>query len=213
MSENTAIHDENDYKVSFWWELLCTLSLFILYGFFVAAFSYKVYHDQSISAFLFLIYELMFLFMVVIRNLPKRVSASYYDWSIAIIGTVLPILMRPVDIPNEHMLLIAMQFTGCVITVTGLLTLSRSFGLVAANRGIRTSGLYAYIRHPLYSGYFLSIGSFMIQNFSLINLVIFMSFASLKIMRIFAEEKLLLQDPKYKAYAEKTKWRLYPYIW
>jgi len=213
MSENTSTQDDNNYKVSFGWELLCTLSLFALYGFFVVAFSYKVYHDQSISALLFLMYELMFLFMVVIRNLPKNVSASSYDWVIAILGTVLPVLMRPIDMPNEHMLLIGMQFSGCVITAIGLMTLSRSFGLVAANRGIRTGGLYAYIRHPLYSGYFLSIGSFVLQNFSLINLAIFLSFTALKIMRIFAEEKLLLQDPEYIAYAEKTKWRLYPYIW
>tara|TARA_B100001989_G_scaffold253111_1_gene238138 strand:- start:1677 stop:2318 length:642 start_codon:yes stop_codon:yes gene_type:complete len=213
MSENTKTQDENQYKVSPAWELLCTFSLFAFYGFFVMAFSYKVYNDQSISALLYLIYELMFLFMVVIRNLPKRVSASYYDWVIAIVGTVLPVLMRPTDIPNEHMLLLGMQFAGCVITFIGLMTLSRSFGLVPANRGVRTSGLYQYIRHPLYSGYFLSIGSFMLQNFSLWNLAIFLGFAAFEIARIFAEEKLLMQDPKYQAYAEKTKWRLYPYVW
>ena len=85
--------------------------------------------------------------------------------------------------------------------------------MVAANRGVKTNGLYKYIRHPLYSGYVFSLTAFVLQNASIYNFVILAGVLGFKLLRIFAEEKLLLQDPEYKAYAEKVRWRIIPYIW
>lgn len=36
------------------------------------------------------------------------------------------------------------------------LCLWRSFGLVAAHRGLKAGGLYAVVRHPMYAGYVIS---------------------------------------------------------
>ena len=33
-----------------------------------------------------------------------------------------------------------------------------------------------------------------------------------EVLRIFSEEKLLMQDTDYAAYAQKVKWKLIPYV-
>jgi protein-S-isoprenylcysteine O-methyltransferase Ste14 len=85
--------------------------------------------------------------------------------------------------------------------------------LVAANRGVKTGGLYAVVRHPIYAGYFLSFGAFIIQNTTVANAVIYILFVLLELMRIGAEERVLSQDPDYVAYARTTRWRVLPFVY
>ena len=44
---------------------------------------------------------------------------------------------------------LALQLGGRVIVITSLLALGRSFGFVAADRALKTSGPYAGVRHPV----------------------------------------------------------------
>jgi len=105
------------------------------------------------------------------------------------------------------------QVTGMVISLTGLFSLNKSFGLVAAHRGVKTGGLYSVVRHPIYAGYFLSFGAFLVQNITLINVLIYGVFVTLEILRVRAEERVLSQDPDYASYARKTRWRVLPSIY
>lgn len=91
------------------------------------------------------------------------------------------------------------------ISLAGLFSLNKSFGLVAANRGVKTSGMYAIVRHPIYAGYFLSFGAYLIQNMTLANAVIYTVFVAMKLLRVVAEERVLLQDPAYADYARHTR--------
>lgn len=195
------------------WEIICTFVLLLFYANFSIIFFMKFFNDYSISALLFLIYELLIVVMLLLRNWPAKISTSFYDWAIAIVGTLLPLLMRPVAVPFEHPALIAVQLGGLLVSMVGLMCLYSSYGTVAANRGIRTGGIYKFIRHPLYSGYFFSLSAFLIMNPSLQNIILFGALIALKLMRIFAEEKLLLEDPEYQAYAARVKWRIIPFVW
>lgn len=195
------------------WEMACTFALILFYGNFALIFSLKFINDHSISALLFLIYELMLVFMLVIRNWPAKISTSFQDWAVAIAGTLLPLVMRPVAVPMEHPVLLLLQMAGLLVSMAGLASLYKSYGTVAANRGVRTSGMYAFIRHPLYSGYFFSLSAFVIMNHSLYNIALYLGFIALKLFRIFAEERLLMQDPVYAAYAGRVRWRILPFVW
>ena len=197
------------------WEMIVAGALIIWYGYFAYVFGSHFFSTYALSSLVLLIYELMLVFFLVIRHLPKEISFSPYDWTVAIIGTVGSTLLRPADVSMlpEMDFIVIVQIFGMVISAIGLASLARSYGTVAANRGVKTTGLYRYIRHPLYSGYFFTITAFLLQNTTWYNMAIVAMVFTFKLLRIFAEERLLMQDPEYAAYAQKTKYRIIPFIW
>ena len=102
---------------------------------------------------------------------------------------------------------------GQLIYIAALFSLKRSFGVVAANRGIKTGGLYRVVRHPVYAGLFLSNGAYVLQNMSVMNAAVYLTFVLLSLMRIVEEERVLCRDPDYAGYVCRTPWRVLPLIY
>ena len=100
------------------------------------------------------LFEAAVVLFSVTRPMPKETNRSTYDWLIALIGSYLILLLRPATHVHDLVPLLALQLFGMVVSLTGLLSLNRSFGLVAANRGVKTRGMYRVVRHPIYAGYF-----------------------------------------------------------
>jgi protein-S-isoprenylcysteine O-methyltransferase Ste14 len=148
-----------------------------------------------------------------IRPMPKSSNVSIYDWSIALLGSLIILYTRPAPQMHDHLLLLGVQLFGTSVSLTGLFSLNKSFGLVAANRGVKSSGMYAVVRHPIYAGYFLSFGAYLLQNMTLANAVIYTLFVAFELLRVVAEERVLLQDPVYASYARRTRWRVLPLIY
>ncbi len=197
------------------WEITCAFFLVLWYAYFVYVITESFLITHDFSSLLYLVYELMIILFLVVRRLPKEISFAPYDWFVALVGTLGSTLLRPTEqslLPDMDFM-IGFQILGIVISLIGLLSLSKSYGTVAANRGVKTNGLYRYIRHPLYSGYVFSLTAFVLQNTSIYNIAVVAGVFTFKLLRIFAEEKLLLRDPEYQAYAKKTRWRVIPYIW
>jgi protein-S-isoprenylcysteine O-methyltransferase Ste14 len=113
---------------------------------------------------------------------------------------------------KESLIGYLVQISGIAISIIGLISLNRSFGLVAAHRGIVSSGMYRFVRHPLYFSYEVSILGFMINNFSLYNIALCLVHLCCQLQRIKYEENLLSIDEAYRQYAIKTKWRLIPFF-
>lgn len=79
---------------------------------------------------------------------------------------------------------------------------------------IVSTGVYNFVRHPLYLGYLL----LMIGGTLLLGSIVGFAFGLLGIMaivvRIIGEEKMLLHELEgYKEYREKVKYKLIPFIW
>jgi protein-S-isoprenylcysteine O-methyltransferase Ste14 len=152
---------------------------------------------------------------VILFLLRKRdaisVSKEPLDYALASLGTILPLLFRPADTPDIPIVL-GFILIGFVIQIGGLLSLNRSFGIVAANRGFKTKGFYSFVRHPIYLGYLVIFLGYLITNHTKENLLVFLVAFSFQILRIFAEEKHLSSDPMYRDYTAKVKWRLIPLI-
>ena len=85
---------------------------------------------------------------------------------------------------------------------------------VEKEQPVITTGPYALVRHPMYSGLLvmqlftpLALGSYWAILFSLL-------FIPKIIFRIRKEEEVLLRDlPGYRDYFVKTRYRLFPLIW
>lgn len=147
-----------------------------------------------------------------IRRPTQKLSMRLGDWLLATTATCAALLIIPgvILVPALAPLGVALVIGGNVVQGWAKLVLRRSFGVAPANRGIKISGPYRFVRHPMYAGYALVHMAVLILMFSPLNVVIYVISWWAQILRIVAEERLLSEDPKYVAYKEKVRWRLIP---
>lgn len=105
------------------------------------------------------------------------------------------------------------QLVGAAGALWSLLALGRSFGLVAANRGLQTQGPYKLVRHPLYAFYFLVWAGYLLESPTARNIAIFSLAAVCQFVRIHREETFLSRDPAYRAYCSVVRYRLLPRVY
>ena len=79
-----------------------------------------------------------------------------------------------------------------------------------AHRGIRTEGLYTFVRHPLYASELFAIFGFVIANPSVLNISLWLSDCVLQFARARAEERFLSADPIYSQYQARVRYRFVP---
>jgi protein-S-isoprenylcysteine O-methyltransferase Ste14 len=168
---------------------------------------------HRISSLYVALFEAGVIFFAVTRPMPKETNGSLYDWTIALLGSYLIMLMRPAPVVHDHIALLTLQVAGMAISLTALFSLNKSFGMVAANRGVKRGGLYRFVRHPIYAGYFLSFGAYLLQNITLFNAIIYVVFVALELLRIVAEERVLSRDLSYASYSLQTRWRILPLVY
>jgi len=164
------------------------------------------------DSWLLLVSETAVMIFTLIRRPTQAISLELGDWLLAITATAAPLLIQPA--PETF---VALRPVGVVLVLFGnlgqaaaKLALARSFGIAPANRGVKVSGPYRLIRHPMYGGYlWVHIGLLMLMP-SALNLVIYAIGWTAQIRRLLAEEALLGRDEAYRTYMTKVRWRLVP---
>ena len=151
--------------------------------------------------------------LFVTRRNATQLSRSRLAWIAAPIGSFAMLFARPAhgglaELPCE-----ALQLLGVGVALLGLGTLGRSFGLVAANRGVKTDGIYGLIRHPAYTGYLIAYLGYVAENPSLPNITLLAVSTAFQLVRIGEEERVLRGDERYRAYARRVRFRLVPYVY
>ena len=194
------------------WEVGSNLCLSLLYLRFVLDHGRDFLADHRLSTFLLIAKVSGDMFFFLIRRLPKEVSVSPYDWTAAIVGTFAVTLMRPDADGADLIVGQAIQLFGMSLQVAGILSLNTSFGLTAANRGVKTGGMYRVVRHPLYMSYIVSCLGYVVNHPTPHNLAVYAAAVGFWVLRIVAEERLLMKDPAYAEYATKSRWRLVPFV-
>lgn len=162
----------------------------------------------------YLVAELIVMLMVLFRRSTDQISVAPRDWAIGFAGTFASMMMVP-EQPVAALSGIAQAVltTGLIVSVAAKLQLGRSFGLIAANRGLKTTGVYGLVRHPMYLGYFFVQAGALMLNFSVWNVVVLLVWAGMQILRMNAEERVLGGDPVYAAHMERVRYRLIPYAY
>ena len=97
--------------------------------------------------------------------------------------------------------------------MASFLTLGRSFGFVAADRGLVRRGPYAIVRHPIYASYLLLQFGYVLQSISLRNALVMVFASGCNIGRAIVEDRLLATNEEYGAYRSQVRWRLVPGVW
>jgi protein-S-isoprenylcysteine O-methyltransferase Ste14 len=104
----------------------------------------------------------------------------------------------------------ALSAIGLGLAIWALASLSESFGVAPADRGLVVRGPYRYLRHPAYAGELISTGGFVLGNASAWNEGVFLLLIVTLLLRIREEERLI---DGYGAYARRVRWRLAPGVW
>jgi protein-S-isoprenylcysteine O-methyltransferase Ste14 len=161
---------------------------------------------------LLLLSESTIAFFTLIRRPTSRLSMRLGDWMLAMTATCAGLLIVPGQVLSESLVTIGVLLFigGNLFQLWAKLVLRRSFGVAPANRGVKISGPYKYVRHPMYVGYGIVHISLLLLMFMPINLLIYAIGWWAQILRIKAEERVLSQDPAYGEYMTKVKWRLIP---
>lgn len=150
-----------------------------------------------------------------IRRPARTVSRRWGDWLLAFGGTFGGVLFRPVGAHPQWGITtgLAFQLVGLGVCVASFLTLGRSFGFVAADRGLVQRGPYAIVRHPIYAAYLLLQFGYVLQSISLQNVLVMVLASSCNVGRAMVEDRLLATNQEYAAYRRQVRWRLIPGAW
>ena len=174
---------------------------------------YLKFHDSgSINWLGLLIVNSIMVAMYVVKRDASSISKSPFLWLLAFGGTCLPLVLRPTAPSMSSSIGNIIQIIGIVAIAASMLSLRRSFGIVPAHRGIRTGGLYSFVRHPLYASELLWMMGFVIANPNGWNIALWFCACVLQIARAFAEERFLSLDPVYAQYRARVKYRLLPLV-
>lgn len=161
---------------------------------------------------LLLLSEGVVVLFILLRRPTSDISRRGRDWLLGLAGTLLPLLaVAPQGTPLLPLAVCAtIMIAGFALQLAAKLTLRRSFGVVAANRGVKASGPYRLVRHPMYAGYALTHIGFLLSGPVFWNLAVYGATLAVAVRRILAEERVLQQDPAYRALSAKVRWRLAP---
>lgn len=147
--------------------------------------------------------------LFVMRRPPRKVGV-FWETMLAYAAIVFPmVVLRPaaghVRGPGE-----IIQIIGLAGMIAALISLGRSFGIAPADRGLRTTGLYRWVRHPLYLSELCFYLGYLVTNPSWRNLIGSCVVTVLQVVRIVREERIV---EGYAGYAQRVRWRLLPFAW
>jgi protein-S-isoprenylcysteine O-methyltransferase Ste14 len=159
--------------------------------------------------------ETVIVLLLVTRRRARQTSNSPLSWLATMVGGFGLTLARPTEeaLFGAGWLFGGIELLGSLGAIFSLLVLGRSFGLVAANRGVREGGPYRWVRHPVYACYLLTSTAYLLENPSSWNLIVYLAVLVCQVVRIHTEEALLGQDPTYQAYQRRVRYRMVPFIY
>jgi protein-S-isoprenylcysteine O-methyltransferase Ste14 len=165
-----------------------------------------------LTGLLLLASEALVVVFTVLRRAPAAVDRSMRARVLTTLSLLGPPLVRPSAVAPiaPEAVTVALSALGLLVVIGGKLSLGRSFGLIPANRGIVSTGLYKVVRHPIYLGYLVTHFAFAAANPTTWN-VAMLAVADLALMaRAVCEEQTLAHDEAYRAYQSRVRWRVVP---
>ena len=163
------------------------------------------------TSLLWMVSEGFVILLLVVRRESRRLSRHPWDWFVALGGSFTVLLVRPAAAAIvPEFLGVALQLAGTFFEIHAKVFLGRSFGIVAADRGIVVDGPYRIVRHPIYLGYFVTHVGFLLANWSPRNIALYIVIYFFQISRILSEERILSEDSSYREYRGRVRFRLIP---
>ena len=166
------------------------------------------------TGLLLLVSEALVVVLTVVRRSAAAVDRSTRARLLTVLSMLGPPLLQPAAVAAllPQSLTVAVSAAGLAIVIAGKLTLGRSFGLMPANRGVVSSGIYRIVRHPIYLGYLITHVAFLVATPSAWNIAALFAADAALLARAVCEEQTLSRDERYRAYQQTVRWRVCPGI-
>lgn len=165
-----------------------------------------------LTGLLLLASEALVVVYTVVRRAPAVVDRSLRARVLTGVSLLGPPLVRPSSIAPiaPELVTVGMSVLGLLIVIGGKISLGRSFGLIPANRGIVSTGLYRLVRHPIYLGYLITHVAFVAANPTVWNIALLLTADIALLARAVCEERTLARDEAYRSYQTRVRWRVVP---
>ncbi|MBE3033320.1 MAG: isoprenylcysteine carboxyl methyltransferase [Actinobacteria bacterium] len=165
-----------------------------------------------ITGLLLLVSEVLVVALTVLRRSAAAVDRSLRARLLTALSMLGPPLLQPGHFAAlvPETMTVALSAAGLAIVIAGKLTLGRSFGLMPANRGVVSSGVYRLVRHPIYMGYLLTHVAFLAANPGAWNIAALCATDAALLARAVCEEQTLAKDARYREYRQQVRWRVCP---
>jgi protein-S-isoprenylcysteine O-methyltransferase Ste14 len=140
------------------------------------------------------------------------VTATFLLATLGVFAPAGPLLLRSPTLIAD----VAMGVTifGVLVAIAAATSLGLNFAIGPQSRVLVTRGPYRLVRHPMYLAELLMSGGVLVVGLHLTLLLGVLVVLSLQVIRIHAEEKLLVRsNPAFAKFVESTRYRLVPLVW
>jgi protein-S-isoprenylcysteine O-methyltransferase Ste14 len=194
--------------------LVTSTALVTMAGLFALAHWRHWYLTGDPKGICFALQEVTVVIVALGRRRPFEVSRRPLDWVCAVLGSYSVLLLRPTGTSPAALAGIGtlLQIAGALCAAACVFQLGRNFGVVPANRGITSTGMYKVVRHPLYAAYAVATTGYLLAAPTAWNCAVVMTAMAFQARRMLAEEAVLATSAEYRAYSGRVRWRLIPRV-
>ena len=150
--------------------------------------------------------------LFVVRRRQSLRPTSHLPDAIALLSLLSPYVYDASALDQSGPVIGGLLIAAALFLLVSTLSLGRSFGILPAVRGIRTTGAYRLVRHPIYMSYLLMDVAILAADPSRRNVAVFGVATALLLARIQFEEELLSTTEEYRQYKQSTRYRLLPFV-
>jgi protein-S-isoprenylcysteine O-methyltransferase Ste14 len=195
-------------------DLVARAVIVLLFSMMAVRFAGDFLATGRVTGLLLLVSEALVVVLTVVRRSAAAVDRSTRARLLTVLSMLGPPLLQPAHVAAllPQSLTVAASAVGLAIVIAGKLTLGRSFGLMPANRGVVSSGIYQMVRHPIYLGYLITHVAFLVATPSAWNIAALFAADAALLARAVCEEQTLARDERYRTYQQTVRWRVCPGI-
>ena len=203
-----------------WWQadaerltdVTSRVTIVVLFSFMAMRFGADFVATGRLTGLLLLVSEALVVMLTVLRRSAVALDRSMRARVLTTLSMLGPPLLQPghAGALAPETVTVLLSIAGLAVVIAGKLTLGRSFGLMPANRGVVSSGVYRLVRHPIYLGYLLTHAAFLAANPGPWNIAALVAADAALLARAVCEERTLAQDSRYRAYQKQVRWRVCP---
>ena len=193
-------------------DIAARAAIIVLFSLMAARFGADFLKTGRMTGLLLLVSEMLVVVLTVVRRSAAAVDRSLRARLLTTLSMLGPPLLQPAEVAAilPQAFTVAASVAGLAIVIAGKITLGRSFGLMPANRGVVSSGIYRVVRHPIYLGYLITHVAFLLATPSAWNIAALVAADAALLLRAVCEEQTLSRDSRYRAYQQIVRWRVCP---